>query len=147
MPIRTVRIPACLISILLLMPVVLCGCGDGRPDRVLVSGQVLIDGEPLTYGFIRFVPQGGRPAGGKLSDEGRFTLSCYDKNDGITPGKHRVEVDGSEWLSDRERKWHAPPKYFRYNTSDLIQEITKSTDSLVIQLTWNGGKPFVERVR
>lgn len=123
------------------------GCGDGRPKRLAVSGQVLIDGKPLSYGYIRFVPQGARPSGGNLDDDGRFTLSCYSKNDGIIPGVHQVEVDASESLSSTKVKWHAPKKYFRYNTSGLTQKIEESTDSLVIELTWDGGKPFVERVR
>lgn len=123
------------------------GCGDGRPERFAVSGQVLIDGEPLTYGSIKFVPEGARPSSGKLDEQGRFVLSTYGKNDGIIPGTHRVEVNAAEWLSGKKRKWHAPPKYFRYKTSGLTQEITGPTDSLVINLTWDGGEPFVERVR
>jgi hypothetical protein len=133
--------------VFLLTTVAVIGCGDGRPDRLAVSGQVLIDGNPLTYGFIRFVPQGGRPSGGRLDAEGRFTLSCYGENDGIIPGTHRVEVDASEWLSATQRKWHAPKKYFRYRTSGLTQQITGPTDSLLINLSWDGGKPFVETTR
>ena len=123
------------------------GCSDGRPERALVSGQVLIDNEPLSFGFIRFVPKGARPSGGTLDENGRFTLSCDGENDGIVPGVHRVQVNAGEWISNNERKWHAPPKYFRYQTSGLTQEITGPTDSLVIQLTWDGRKPFVERVQ
>jgi hypothetical protein len=123
------------------------GCGDGRPTRLQVSGQVLIDGQPLGHGYIRFVPRGGRPAGGRLDEQGRFTLSSYGANDGIISGVHRVEVDASEAISSTQKKWHAPKKYFRYKTSGLEQEITGATDSLVINLTWDGGKPFVERVR
>jgi hypothetical protein len=129
------------------MAIGISGCGDGRPERLPVSGQVLIDGQPLTYGYIRFVPTGSRPSGGPLDEQGRFTLSCYEKNDGIIPGVHRVEVDGSESISSKKVKWHAPKKYFRYTNSGLEQEITEPTDSLVINLTWDGGKPFVEESR
>lgn len=123
------------------------GCGDGRPDRVQMTGQVLIDGEPLTHGFVRFIPDDARPSGAELDEEGRFTLSCYEEEDGVIPGVHRVEVDASEWISSTKRKWHAPPKYFSYKTSGLTQEVTESTESLVINLTWDGGKPFIERTR
>ena len=112
-----------------------------------MTGKVLIDGKPLTYGYIRFVPKGARPSGAKLDDQGQFTLSCYGENDGIIPGVHRVSVNAGEWIGDNERKWHAPPKYFRYQSSGLTQEITESTESIVINLTWDGGKPFVERVK
>jgi len=60
---------------------------------------------------------------------------------------HRVEVNGAESLSSTKNFWHAPMKYSRFMTSPLTQEITESTDSLVINLTWDGGKPFMERVR
>lgn len=123
------------------------GCGDGRPERISVSGQVLIDGQPLTYGYIRFVPTGSRPSSGRLDEQGRFTLSSYEKNDGIVPGVHRIEVDASESISSKKIKWHAPKKYFRYTNSGLEQEITEPTDSLVINLTWDGGKPFVEELK
>lgn len=125
----------------------LLGCGDGRPSRVKVSGQVLIDGEPLGHGHIRFLPAGGRVGVGKLNEEGRFAMSTYGKYDGVLTGTHRVEIDGSEEISAQQKKWHAPKKYFGFRTSGLTQEITEATDSLVINLTWDGKEPFVERMR
>ncbi len=133
------------LTALLLLPAI--GCSDGRPSRLAVSGQVLIDGQPLSYGFIRFVPEVGRQAAARLDEQGRFILSTYEKHDGVIPGEFKVEVDGSEELSAKKRMWHAPKKYFRYTTSDLTQSISEPTDSLVINLTWDGGEPFVERLR
>ena len=125
----------------------LAGCGDGRPERVPVSGQVLIDGKPLTYGYVKFVKQNSRPAGGYVDELGRFKLSCYERDDGAIPGTYQVEVNAGESLSATQRKWHAPKKYARYDASGLTQEITEATDSVVINLTWDGGKPFTERAR
>jgi len=125
----------------------LAGCGDGRPERVPVSGQVLIDGKPLTYGYVKFVKRGSRPAGGYVDEQGRFKLSCYVRDDGAIPGTYQVEVNAGESLSGTQRKWHAPKKYARYDASGLTQEITEATDSVVINLTWDGGKPFTERAR
>ena len=129
------------------VPLVVVGCGDGRPERLVVSGQVLIDGQPLTYGYVRFVPKGARPSSSMLDENGRFTLTCYGDEDGVVPGVHRVEVNAGESLSGTKRFWHAPKKYAGFRTSPLTQEITESTDSLVINLTWDGGKPFTESVR
>src|ERR1044071_5554060 len=67
------------------------GCSDGRPVRVPISGTVTIDGEPVTRGSIKFVPDNGRPSSGQINADGRFTLTCYDGNDGALPGKHRVQ--------------------------------------------------------
>jgi hypothetical protein len=122
------------------------GCGDGRPARVPVSGQVLIDGEPLKFGSVRFVPAGGRASYGALNQDGRFTLTCYGENDGVILGKHRVEVAAGEPLGPTKMKWHAPKKYANYASSPLEQEITAANSSVVIKLSWEGGKPFVEIV-
>ena len=133
--------------VVLLVSLAMVGCGDGRPERLEVSGQVLIDGQPLTYGSVRFVPKGARASSGRLDENGRFTLTCYGDEDGVVPGVHQVEVNAAESLSGSKNYWHAPKIYARFRTSPLTQEITESTDALVINLTWDGGKPFTERVR
>jgi hypothetical protein len=124
----------------------LVGCGDDRPLRVPVSGKVLIDGKPLTHGFVRFIPSGARPSGGKLDEQGHFKLSCFEGEDGAVPGKHRVEIAANEALSSTKVRWHAPKKYNDLGTSGITQEISGPTDSVVINLSWHGGAPFVETV-
>lgn len=120
------------------------GCGDGRPDRVAVSGQVLIDGKPLTCGTVKFIPTGHRSSYGEIGKDGRFTLSCYGQNDGAVVGKHNVEVNASEMVKPTSMRWQAPKKYQDQATSGLTQEITEPTNGIVINLTWDGGKPFDE---
>jgi hypothetical protein len=122
------------------------GCSDGRPSRVPVSGQVLIDGQPLKYGSVRFTPDNARMSGGLLDAEGRFSLSCFERNDGAVIGVHRVTIAAGETLSPTKVRWHAPKKYSDLGTSGLVQEIKDPDDSLVINLTWDGGKPFDETV-
>lgn len=122
----------------------LAGCGDGRPARVPVSGQVLIDGKPLQYGMVRFIPKGARGSAGDLDKDGRFTLTCFDPNDGATIGVHQVVIASCEPLSATKSKWHAPRKFASHTTSGLEQEIKGPTDNLVINLSWDGGKPFIE---
>jgi hypothetical protein len=114
------------------------GCSDGRPDRVRVSGRVLIDGKPLTFGDVKFVPEGARPSSGKLDENGRFTLTCYDGDDGAVPGIHRVQVAANEISQGQKVQWHAPIKYANFRTSGISFELTESTDSLEIQLTSDG---------
>jgi hypothetical protein len=131
-------------SILAIPVLVATGCGDGRPSRVPVSGQVLIDGQPLKCGTVRFIPSGHRASQGEVDKSGRFTLSCYATNDGAVVGTHRVEVAAFKMVKPTLMHWEAPKKYQDQTTSGLTQEITGPTDNVVIKLTWNGGKPFDE---
>jgi len=135
-----------IVSPWLSLVVVACvaGCGDGRPQRVPVSGTVLIDGAPLSYGFVTFVPATGRSASGQLDKEGRFTLGSYAPGDGVTPGTQRVSVLARESLNDKQAKWHAPKKYKDHDTSGIVIEITEPTDDLQIDLSWGGEKPSIE---
>jgi hypothetical protein len=118
------------------------GC-DSRPTRVHISGQVLIDGKPLTVGDVKFVPEGARPSSAKLDKEGRFTLTCYDGNDGAIPGHHRVQVSASEISGEDKVMWHAPMKYASFRTSGLTVDVNEPTDSLVIELTSDGNSATV----
>jgi hypothetical protein len=127
--------------------VVTLGCGDGRPARVPVSGQVLIDGKPLDYGFIRVLPEGARPATAEIGRDGRFVLKTFEPGDGVVPGTHPVVVLGAEVLNSTQQRWHAPKKYADSSTSGLTATIDGPMDSLAIKLSWEGGKPFVETVR
>ena len=121
------------------------GCDDGRPHRVPVSGQVLIDGQPVAAGMIKIVPQDARPAYGQLDEEGRFTLTTFDPDDGCVEGTHRVMVLGRREKNGRYH-WLAPKKYWSPKNQQLSATIEGPTDSLVIELTWGGGKPFSERI-
>jgi hypothetical protein len=122
------------------------GCGDGRPERVPVSGRVLIDGKPLETGNIRIHPPANRPASAKIQPDGSFTLSTYEFGDGAVTGTHPVTVTSIKMLSANTVRWLAPKKYTSADTSGLQFEITGPTDSAEINLSWEGGKPFDERI-
>ena len=147
-PTQTSKFPISVWSSLavVLLATLLVGCGDGRPSRVPVSGQVLIDGKPLTLGSIRFIPSDSRASQGALDDNGRFTLNCYEKADGVVIGTHTVTVLACKPLSRTLVRWHAPKKYADATTSDIKQEISKPENDLTINLTWAGGQPFDEVV-
>ena len=50
----------------------------------------------------------------------------------------------TESINGSSQRWHAPKKYITPETSGLEIDIQKATDSLVIELSWEGGAPFVE---
>jgi hypothetical protein len=110
------------------------GCSD-RPERVPVAGKVLINGQPLRHGYIRFVPTNARPSGGQIGSEGQFRLTCFDESDGAVLGKHSIEVL-SHKIDFQAGKllWLAPKKYSNATTSGIVVEITEPTDQLVINL-------------
>lgn len=136
----------CEIAFIAFALLVVAGCGDGRPQRVPVSGRVLIDGQPLKFGYVRFIPRGARASGGTLDESGRFVLGCFEVEDGAVLGEHQVEVMAQNPLSETEIRWLAPKKYATYNTSGLTYNVTGPTDSATLELTWKGGKPFVETI-
>ncbi len=135
----------CSVAVLALGGLATSGCSDGKPDLVPVSGQVLIDGEPLTLGSIQFVPTGARPSGGTIDSSGHFVLSCYEPGDGAIVGKHMVKITAVEPIDGRSNRWLAPKKYSNAHTSGIEVAVSKPVDDLKIELTWDGGAPFVER--
>jgi hypothetical protein len=134
-------------SVFLLVLVLVTGCGDGKPTRVPISGKVLIDGKPLTMGSIVFIPQGARPSGSAIDKEGHFVLTCYQHGDGAVLGAHRVSVTAAQNIGETAIRWEAPKLYSDIKTSGLIENVDGPADDVVINLTWNGGKPFVEKIQ
>ena len=127
----------------------LTGCSDGRPSRVKVSGFVTVDGEPLKFGGVNFRPAaGGRAAGGSLDSNGAFTVTMYEKGDGLPPGKYVVAIKATEPVNENAERWHAPKKYAKHLTSGLTTEISEATSDLTFDLSWAGekrSKPWVEK--
>jgi hypothetical protein len=123
----------------------LAGCGDGRPSRVPVSGCVLIDGTPLKFGAVRFVPPEGRAATGTIGPDGRFRLTTFDPEDGVVCGTHTVTIHSTEELGPTTLRWNVPKKYQLADTSGVKQKIEGPTDAVQIELTWAGEKgPIIE---
>ena len=118
----------------------LAGCGGGRPECVPAAGQVLIDGQPLAAGQIRVIPTDARAASGKIDQEGRFTLTTFETGDGCVPGTHAVEITAVQTDADRMVQL-VPEKYGRADTSGLSITVEGPTDSLRIELTWEGERP------
>jgi hypothetical protein len=129
---------------LLAVSLALAGC-DSKPKLVPVSGRVLVDGQPLTTGVVQVVPAGYRAASGKIGPDGRFTLTTSAEGDGCVIGTHQAAVVAHETLGPGAQKWHAPKKYIDPTTSGLSVTVDGPTTDLTINLSWDGGKPFVER--
>jgi hypothetical protein len=76
------------------------GCGPTRPKLVPVSGTVSLDGEPLAFKSLLFIPAGetaGNGAGGYTNGKGEYSLIAVifggtKDYDGCPPGHYRVVV-------------------------------------------------------
>jgi hypothetical protein len=83
---------------LLVVPAVLIvlGCSDdGLGKRYPVSGTVKYKGEPVAKARISFTPTKngtGRAASGQV-ENGAFTLTTLNPEDGAMPGEYKVTVD------------------------------------------------------
>lgn len=90
-----------LIAILLVTATVGCGKQDG-PELAAVTGQITLDGEPLTRVNLRFVPEqsGGSPSFGGTNASGQYKLLFNAKRQGAMPGKHLVEIEPASLETD-----------------------------------------------
>jgi hypothetical protein len=120
------------------------GCEQAAVERVPVAGKVLIDGQPLTEGTIRFVPELGRPASSAILADGSFELASdsVDRSSqlGIPRGTYRVQVTASKILDEETVEWKAPAAYADFRTSGLNVTVDRPTRDLLIELTWSGDK-------
>ena len=79
-------------SFVMLSMSLIVGCGSDQLPLSAVSGQVTLNGRPLTNAKVVFLPESGPAASGDLDAEGRFQLTTYTRHDGAVIGQHRVTV-------------------------------------------------------
>ena len=137
----------CAVAAAILFVATICatGCGDGFPERVKISGTVMIDGKPLERGFIQVIPEKDRSASAEIGPDGKFTLSTFDDKDGCVLGTHKVVIVSNESQGPYAMKWYAPKIYSDMVSTPLTLAVTGPKEDVVIELSWNGGAPFVEQ--
>ena len=75
----------------------LLGCNANRPTLVVVTGKVVMNGQPLTAGAIYFTPdaansyQEDQPSS-LLELDGSFTMKTFPFGDGVPPGRYKVTL-------------------------------------------------------
>ncbi|WP_442482244.1 hypothetical protein [Aeoliella sp. SH292] len=131
-----VRVAA--LSALVLSLITTSGCAPSGPTVVPVSGKVLINGQPLTYGYVRFVPTSGRASDGEVRSDGTFKLRYSASQEGALLGEHRVEIAANETLGPTKVKWHAPKRYASMVSSGLTHKVDGPDDTVVFDLKWEG---------
>lgn len=126
------------------------GC-EKQPARFPVAGTVLIDGQPLTEGTLRFVPESGRPFTSSIASDGSFTLtehslSAESESLGVMPGVYRVAVTATRVVDEDsgEVEWLVPSRYADFRTSGLQVAIGEAKTDLKIELTSDEAEPKPE---
>ena len=109
------------------------GCGGNSEYGTLhsVTGKVILDGQPMTKGYVRLVPDGAKvktePAG-EIAEDGTYTI--YTGNDSGAPaGTYKVTVTSGE-IPDSAKpnalKTALAPRYANPQTSGLTLEVVPS---------------------
>lgn len=84
--------------VLVLLSLVLTGCGGAGFDLAPVSGKVTLNGEPLPDAMVTFMPIGGSgsvagpPSWGKTDAQGMYTLQTRDGEAGAVVGRHLITI-------------------------------------------------------
>lgn len=72
------------------------GCGESGPAGqpvYPVTGKITMNGAPLTDAAVSFAPKSGQPTAVGMTDQnGEFTLTTYQANDGAAAGDYAVVV-------------------------------------------------------
>jgi hypothetical protein len=122
------------ISVVALAPLlIVSGCG-GASDQPMFSGKtvpvkgtVTYKGKPLKRGIVRFEPDAGREAEGKIGPDGTFSLTTFQPGDGAIPGAHRVAVF-------TPKKKEIPPRYSNFALSGIEVEVQENRVEYAINL-------------
>jgi hypothetical protein len=88
---------SCRLLLALTLSVIATGCAEPLQPA---GGKVLVDGVPVNVenGTITFHPTaGGRPASGRIMEDGTFTMSFMNEGDGLPVGDYKVVIVADIW--------------------------------------------------
>ena len=92
----------CLVLCLFVVPFI-CGCGK-KPDTIVVTGTITVDGQPVEEITIVFVPSdaNGLAAFGKTDSQGKFRLSTASRpvGSGAKAGEYIPTFSKEELIGD-----------------------------------------------
>lgn len=113
------------------------GCsrsGEARRPTFPVTGKILDGAKPIANATVVLHPIGGEGAPkprGKTDENGNFTLTTYDGNDGAPAGKYQVTVELWATVSaDGGPVNRIPARYARPETSGFTAEIGQGPTEL-----------------
>lgn len=126
----------------------MAGCGQRGvqiPNRVSVTGRVTVDGKPLEYGTVQFVPQSseGHSAMGRVQN-GRFTMESAESFPGVVKGPYKVSIVSPKPVRDADKprvmmdpdlvESNIPKRYGNLEKSGLAVDVTGPIRDLTFDL-------------
>lgn len=129
----------CRIGFLCAAVTVIAGCGGSKKSELVVRGQVLYRGEPVSGGLIVFAPDSDRGSNGPLvsatlAADGSFTVVMPDGKP-IPPGWYRIAVAPRAGTVDMPTVHDPypglPARYRNPALSGLMREIKVGADNLI----------------
>jgi hypothetical protein len=127
------RLPRTLLLVLLSALVFDSGCGSDRPATTRVSGKLTLGGGVWPKaGTLYFTPAEAeegrikRPGTGAFNLNGDYSVSSWEKGDGLLPGKYNVGVEC--WITPPSMggppaKSCVPVKFSNASTSGIVLTI------------------------
>ena len=132
----------------------IAGCGGDLAD---VQGRVTLGDKPVTNTVVRFIPESGPQAQGRLNENGTYRLTTPGKGNGTLPGEYRVyfvpdisdeEEAAKESLSEADfavgktpkvsrtpPPTILPPKFLSAHTSGLVRNVESGSNELNFDLS------------
>ena len=131
---------------ILIVTILLAGCGPTPPKLVPVTGTVIIDGQPAANIHVMFVPKtvdetvNAPSSNGLTNSEGVFTLKTADNLEGAIPGEHLVTLlDTEEERPAQGETATKPPRLApRFATDGVTVEVVEG-QPIEIKATGPGG--------
>ncbi len=84
---------ACRSAAVLLLAILVSGCGQGTGGRLEISGTVRFQGAPLKAGTIEFASADAKQLTGSTITDGKYSVPA-DK--GLPPGKYTVRISAAQ---------------------------------------------------
>jgi len=118
------------------------GCSSPEEAKTYpVSGEVTLDGKPLSGATIMLQPAGRGSLGfGESDASGLFVISTFELGDGAIPGEHNIVVtysstDGDEGADPEKSSIVVPARYSKPESSGLQVTVEEGLGPLTLNLT------------
>jgi hypothetical protein len=140
--------------VLVVLGIAALGCAKTPPPVTTVEGTVLLDGKPLPFAMVQFMPDtadfGAELNSTGVTDEmGHFTLTCTRQNEpGAVVGKHRVVViegpvpgdirrnqDKAAEYQNKLKNRPIPAAYGTFSQTPIIIEVTADKKDYTVKMT------------